>query len=212
MKKIIILLFSILTFSFGLNNLSAECNDVASEALLVRAETINIDSSEEITVRIDVSGLTEGMYAIVINDYNDTKNTYNYSDTEEGKFSFYTDNVNKKINYVIKVYNVDTTCSVEPLNTLSVKTDKFNSYSMNDDCRNPYGIELCGAFYDVGNMTYEEFNEKVSALVEEESKPFSKKLGSFIAKYYLYILIPFLIIVGIYVVRIIILKRGKKNE
>lgn len=212
MKKIIILLFSMLIFSFGFLSLKADCSSVASEALVVRAETINIDRGDETTVRIDVEGLTENTYAIVINDYNDTKNTYNYSDTEEGKFSFNTDNVNKKINYVIKIYSVDTTCSIEPLNTLSVRTDKFNSYSMNDVCRNPYGIELCGAFYDVGDMTYEEFNEKVSALVEEESKPFSKKLGSFIAKYYLYILIPFLIIVGIYVVRIIILKRGKKNE
>lgn len=212
MKRLFIVVFSILAFTVGINKVYAECKDTQSNSLFVNADVINIDNGEDTNVRIDVSGLTEDLYVVVMNDYNDTKRTYYYADTEEGKFSFYTDNVNRNINYVIRVYSVDSTCSTEPLNTISIKTPRFNPYSVIDVCHTSYYIELCDAFYDIGDMTINEFNEKVSSIIEEKSKPFSKKVGEFISKYYLYVLIPFLLIITIYVVRIIILKRGKKDE
>lgn len=212
MKRLFIVLFSMLAFTICISEIDADCKDIESEALFVKSEVFNIDTGEDTNVRIDVSGLTENLYVVVMNDYNDVKRTYYYADSEEGNFSFYTDNVNRNINYVIRVYSVDSTCSTEPLNTISVKTPRFNPYSINDVCHTSYYIELCDAFYDIGDMTIDEFNEKVASIVEEESKPFSKKLGEFISKYYLYVLIPFLLIVSIYIVRIIILKRGKKDE
>lgn len=211
MKKSMGIFLVLFVSFFNLSIIKADCNDIKSEAELVGKNITNIGTRDYITVKIDIGDLTEKIYIVVLNDYNDEVKTYHYSDTKDGLVSFETIDVNEKINYIVRVYSEDTTCGIEPINTISFKTSSYNPYSLNDICDNDYNFEMCNYFYDVENMTLDEFRKQVSKLIEEEEKPFSKKLIEFMLKYGLYVLIPFVLIVMIFVIRIIIFKRGKKN-
>lgn len=214
MKRQIGLLLFAITFMFNLNYLQADCKDAQNDALKVKAKIVKINNDEELNIRVDVTNLTENIYLTVVNNYNDNVRTFYYKDlNEDGAISFYTDWVFSKIDYSIRVYSVDKSCSNDYLNIVNVTTPAFNAFAKMQACLDNKDLEMCDPFYDSSEITHEEFVEKVNKEVEEVNKTFGDKVIDFIKSYYLYVLIPFVIIVGIYVTRIIILKkeRGKKN-
>jgi len=212
MKKLISVFLLLFVSLFNYSNLDADCNDVKSEADKVERYIVNVNTRDYITVNINIGNLTENLYIVVLNDFNEEVKTYHYSDANNGMVSFDTVNVQESINYVVKVYSEDNSCGIEPLKTISFKTSKFNPYSLNDVCQNSYEIEMCDPFYDVEDMTLEDFNKEVGEIVEELEKTFGEKVLEFISSYWLYVVVPFLIIVIIYGTKIFILKRGKKND
>ena len=212
MKKSLSIFLVLFVSFFNYSLLNADCNDIKSEADMVERYLVNIDTKELKTVNINIGDLTQNLYIVVLNDFNDEVKTYHYGDSDNGMVSFDTIHVHESINYIVRVYSEDATCGIEPLKTITFKTSKFNPYSLNDVCQNSYDIEMCAPFFDIEDMSIEDFNKKVTEIVEELEKPFSKKVGEFIIKYWLYVFIPFVLIVMVYVIRIIILKRGKKND
>ena len=212
MKKMSMIVFLVFVSIFNVAFLSASCEDVKNEARAVYEVVLNLNTSEEFTIRTQLYNLTENLYVVILNNYNDEVKTLRYSEVVDGVLSFDTYNVNHNISYVVKVYSEDASCGIEPLNTISFTTDKFNEHSISSVCKNPYEIDMCDPFYDVGDMSFSEFNERVSKLVEEASKTFGDKVLDFIKKYYLFVLIPVILIVLVYVVRIMLLRRGKENE
>lgn len=212
MKKMSIIIFALFAFIFNLSLIKADCDDVKKEAMNVKQLVAEINTADLIDFEMTIYNLTENLYVVVLNDYNDEVMTYHSSDFDNNSITFSTEDTLVNIKYVIRIYSEDNSCSIEPLNTLTITTNKTNSFAQNVVCRNPYHLDICNPFYDVGDMTYEEYVKTVEEMVAELSKPFSSKVFEFLSKYYLYILVPFLLIVGIYGVRIYIFKRGKKDE
>lgn len=210
-KTLFIILFCIISIT-NINSLKADCNDAYNDALNTDYIIANINDGEILTTRARIFGLTKNIYAVVTNDYNDVVKTYHYSDTEEGMFTFDTEDIYTNINYIIRFYNEDSNCTKDSLKTITFKTDKYNPYSISDLCNSEYEIDLCNPFYDIKDMTFEEFTEKLTKKYNKFEEEANRDFKYYFKKYYLYVLIPFIIILVIFIVRIILLKRGNKHE
>lgn len=211
MKKIILFVFAFLVFSINKYNLAADCEDIMNEAKEVDKIMLNINNSEVTKIQTMITNLTNNLYVVVLNDYDNNSITYHYSDVVDGVLNIDTFTINKNINYVVKIYSEDKTCGDSSLKTINYTTPKYNEYSTYIKCQETETeIELCSAFYDVKDMTYEEFVKKVDNEIEKIENE-SHFLMKYIKKYYLFVLIPIILIVAIYFIRIIILKRGSKN-
>lgn len=211
MKKILTFILIMLTLSINTYILKADCKDITKEISNVKSEMLKINTDDELTINMKISNLTENLYVVVMNDYDNSTNTYHYSNFKDNTLDIYTANTLVKINYVIKVYSEDTTCGVEPLKTINYTTPRFNEFSTYNRCNDYKDLEICDVFYDTKEMTYDEYVKKV----EKEIKKLEDSNHTFvyyILKYCLFVIIPILLIAAIYVVRIIILKRGKSKN
>ena len=204
--KIRYMIFTILfTCLIGVNNLNAICEE---DADLVSYDLTYVDNEEEgLKVKTIVYDIDEALYIKVTNDYNNETSTYDSSSLDEnGYIIFDSVYVFDYVNYTIDIYSKDETCSNKVLRTIKYKTNKYNSYSTNDVCKgNESTIDLCSSFYDTKDMSEEEFLSKV------KDYKFDKSALGYIKRYYLYVLIPFLIGVIVFTIRLIIFKRGNKN-
>lgn len=204
--KIRYILFTVVfTCLIGVNNLNAICEE---DADLVSYDLMYIDNEEEgLKIKTIVYDIDEALYIKVTNDYNNETSTYDSSYLDEnGYITFDSVYVFDYVNYTIDIYSKDETCSNEVLKTIKYKTNKYNPYSVNDVCDGYENkIDLCASFYDVDNMTEEEFVNKV------KDYKFDKSILGYIKRYYLYVLIPFLIGLVIFTIRLIIYKRRNKN-
>ena len=99
MKKLFLFVISMF---ISINVLNAECSDVKADIKNVSYQLYNISSNEESKVEILVYGLTEEMYLLVSEDYDNESITYNYSDTDEGKITITSKSISSKINYTFK--------------------------------------------------------------------------------------------------------------
>lgn len=130
-------LFAISMF-ISINVLNAECSDVKADIENVSYQLFNISSNEESKVEILVYGLTEDMYLLVSEDYDDESVTYNYSDTDEGKITITSKSISSKINYTFKVYSTDKTCSTSAIKAFNVTTPRYNFVSDMSTARNDW--------------------------------------------------------------------------
>lgn len=210
MKKILTFILIIITLSINTCILKADCTKITKEVSNVKSEMKAIDNDKETKVRIEVSNLTENLYVVVMEDYENSSITYHYEDFVDGDLNLDIYKIIKTTNYIIKIYSEDTTCGTESLKTMSYKTPKFNVFYSNSKCQENRKLEMCNAFYDTKSMNANEFSQKLNEEIRklEESE---KSFMDYILKYYLFVLIPIIIIVLIYIVRILILKRGNKN-
>lgn len=208
MKKIIMF---IVTFIIGINVLNADCSDYEEIAKDISYNVLSYFNTEDVNTRIDVNNLPSDMYLEVRNSFNSDKDIYKYEDTDSGNFFFYTKTVHRKINYEIRVYTTDASCPNKVLRTIKFTTPKYNPHITSDLCVGYYDkVKYCDAFYDIKDMDLDKFNKLVS---EEISKIKVENMTTldYIKKYYLFALIPFLIISGIYITKIVLVKRRKKK-
>lgn len=209
MKKIFLFIVSMF---ISINVLNAECSDVKIDADSVNYELFKISSNSDSKVQIFVYGLTEDMYLLVSEDYDNESVTYNYSDTEEGHIFIDAKTIARKINYTFKVYSTDKSCSTTALKAFSVTTPMYNNVSDSEYCEGMIGkIDMCDPYYDKGDMTEEKLIKEIQASRVELDKSFIQKAWDFVKSYWLYVFVPFVLVGGFYLVRIILVKRGKKE-
>ena len=208
MKKIIMF---VVTFIIGINVLNADCSDYEEIAIDITYGSVNYDSGEEVVSQISINNIFDGMYLEVRNNFNSDKDVYKDDSIVDGSVTFNTKTVLKKINYEIRVYTTDASCPNKVLRTIKVTTPKYNPHYTSDLCVGYYDkVKYCDAFYDIKDMDLDKFNKLVS---EEISKIKVENMTTldYIKKYYLFALIPFLIISGIYITKIVLVKRRKKK-
>ena len=208
MKKVLFFIF--LSF-ISVNVVNADCTDYEELANNIDFSVMNYYTGSDMNSQIIVTNLREDMYLKVRNNYNDDEDTYTYSDIKQGVITIKSKAISKKINYEIKVYTTDSSCPNTVIRTVNKSTDRFNPYINNSLCVGYYAsIKYCGAFYDVKDMSPEEFASKVT---EEIKKINDSKMTTldYVKKYCLFVIVPVLIIIFIYIIKIIILKRRKKQ-
>ena len=205
MRKIYILVFALFTCLIAAKEMYAVCKEEADN---ISYDIIYVDNEDEgLKIKTIIYDIDENLYIKVKNDYDNQEATYTSSDFNDyGYITYQNPNVFKNVNFTINVYSNDETCSNEVLRTIKYNTNKYNPYSVNDVCDGYENkIDLCASFYDVDNMTEEEFVNKV------KDYKFDKSILGYIKRYYLYVLIPFLIGLVIFTIRLIIYKRRNKN-
>jgi len=212
MKKLLIFMTTLIIFSINSYALKADCNDITKEALEVEEEMFKINNEEGVKISTEIYNLTKNLYVTVLNDYDNTPVTYHHSDFKDGILTIDTTTILSSINYVVKIYSEDATCGTEPLKTISYTTPKYNDYSTVDKCRGHESeIEMCSAFYDNKGMSSDEFMKLLDKEIKKQDEA-NHSFMYYVSKYYLFVLIPVILVILVYVIRIIILKRGKKKN
>lgn len=217
MKKIYILfttLFTIMNFSILNATSDEECLIEYNDAMNVVAYTENsVEDDSSVLIQVKVENMTENTYVSIVNDYDNTIRNYYYSDTVNGVLTVNSPNIYKKVKYIVKVYTKDQDCESDAVTTYDLITDMFNIYYRYEIC-NVEGtfIEMCSMFYDTSNMNEDEFLEEAKKEIDYLNRSTFTKIMDFIKEYYLFIIIPILLISGFYIYRIIILKRGRDEK
>lgn len=208
MKKMYLLF--VITFLIWTPNLKASCNDSQILADSINYSSFEYMTDEEVASNVVFYNINDSLYFEVTNNYNDDVDVYNSNNFKDGVLTIESKTVTEKINYSLNVYTTDESCPNRILRKINFNTNKYNVYVYHDACKNRYDtIKYCNPFYDVDDMTLDEFVKLVNEETTKLDVHYSFK--DYVKKYYLYVLIPFLVISIVYIVRIIIFKRRKKQ-
>lgn len=214
-KKLTLIIFCVL---YSVNIVYAkECSkEIINEAKKVKVEAIPVTAKGNIHYIVRIENLTPNLYIKVHEDHNNSENKYGYEITKNGGLNIIQYYLGEKVKYTISVYATDNNCK-DKLNTLSITTKKFNTKYYFKVCVENPKYEKCKPFYEPTKEDKKQSNTEFVKEVreyEKTHKSFGKRIGEYIKKYYLYVLIPFLTIALIFIIIILIKKyqlKGKKK-
>ena len=178
MKKIRVLIFTLMLFMIGGNYVYAVCD--ATEMNTLNSLAANVGRSYEIVTkeealpegysypdgisieelegyvfqrdyfRIYITNITEELYVVVTNENTGEERTFNYSDTDNGTAMFEEMVGTEIVNYTIEIYSSDVTnCRDQRLYTEYLTTPMYNTYSEYDLCRGIEDYYLCHEYLSV---------------------------------------------------------------
>ncbi len=213
MKKIFNFVFVSLLLVIGMTNLSATCEEDKENAEYIYYYIAPYIKDDKVNFIAEVGGLSDSMYVTIYNSLTDETNTYRYGDEirVDDRITYNLENVNKAFNYDIKVYSSECS-SDEVLSSKEFEYDGvINKYMDNEVCLDSntiYKSDLCNPYTDTSKMTEEEFVKKVKGQIKSYDR--NGKVWDIIKKYYLFVLIPVVLITLFFIVRIFIVKRKRK--
>lgn len=214
MKKILFGTVVFMAFFVNIFTCKAVCNDdVLLAAKDVKVEAIPM-TEDLIYYVIKISNLTPDVYVTVYEDDNETTTTYTYDDSKDGVIEIEHWYIYEKVYYTVNVYSTVEGCADESLNEIKVNTKKFNERYGYVSCEENPDYEKCHPFYEapVGEeQTDEEFYEEIQEYNKEQNMSFWDKVSSAIREYYLYVLVP-IVVVGIVYGVLIYVYKAKKGE
>lgn len=209
-EKIIFIIISFFAVSMNLN---AACSneELLKEAKEVSLTSNTLEESKNTYVNIvKIENMKNNQVIVLSEDFFNTKKTYKYNNTKKGVIEITDTHIYSKNTYKIKIYSLDKECKNMLLATKSISTAKFNEYSKYDICDGNEDFEMCKPFYDENIPSKEVFNNALNEYTKEKTNNFWQKALILIKEYYLYVLIPILIITAGYYVYIGIVKWRKR--
>lgn len=116
--------------------------------------------------KINITNITEKLYVIVTDDYNNESKIYN--STEDGIVSFDWRNIDKVVNFKITVLTSNkTSCPNEKVgSTIVVRTPRYNSYSNEAVCGQYPDFDLCQRYVTFNDISIEEYNKRLEEYEE----------------------------------------------
>lgn len=217
MKRIKYALFATLLFSLAVGGVNAASCSYEEQAKL-NSEVANIKTNFEIKQRvmdkseydipdvligtpeadkyemtisyfqINILNLTENVYIEVTNNADGTKDTYQYSNANNGNVSFTRDETDKLITYTVKVYaSANTGCEGSLLKTLYVSLPRYNSFSTYPICKEMPDHDMCQSYVNFEEMSFSDFEIEIKEEVEKIQKEEEKK-NEHDAKWYVQVL------------------------
>ncbi len=233
MKKILIFLVAL--FSFGINVKAASMCDYQEQMELTqKASNVKfeyeleerVDNSEQFPLRytvmkITILNVTDELYAVLKNDYDNGKITFKSSDAKDGIITYEWYNLDKVVNFTLDVYSSDQTgCPNESYKTFYKTTPRFNEFSNRAICEEYKDFYLCQRFVTFDEIDEDEFLTQIqnytSGKINEEGKtPTEEKKESkmldFI-KQYKWIIVGGVVAIGGITATTIIIKNKKKQR
>lgn len=109
--------------------------------------------------------------------------------------------------YKIVVYGSDkSACPNEVLKTLNYEVEPFNFYHKTQECEKYPEADVCKMYKDTSKLTLEDFRNEIEEYEEtinpKKKVSFLTKLMNFMVNYGVYVLIPFIVILIIYMIKI----------
>lgn len=151
----------------------------------IRMEVSDKDSAEEYPVQFSYKYLSTIMGA-----------TYHYDEK----------------NYTIKYYSNDkNSCYGEVLKTFNLTVPPYNNYSSTEFCKEHSEHELCRIYTKTEDLTPEEIEEMRDEIIKAEMNS-SQIALLYIKKYWLYVLLPIIIVSIYYRIKISNYKRKAEEE
>lgn len=203
--------------------ITIEIEDAAPpDALLETEEEENYVSTTD-ALQVNVLNLTENVYAVVSNNYDDEEITYRYSDTDNGNISIVWREIGELVTFTIQIYSSDATdCEDTLLRTLRVSLPRYNEYAATYAiCEQVPDYYLCQRYVYYDEVEFGDFIEQVTAEVErvnqekEENKDdltWYEQIGHFISENKVPIIIGLAIVLIITGVIVVIIRRRRRNE
>lgn len=112
-------------------------------------ETLEDGYYTEKIIAISIYGITDDIYVIVTNDYNDSSITIKKSDlNKDGKYIFEAVDIGVRVTYTVSIYSNDANCSKELLRKTTFKTKIFNNFSHSMACVVYPNYENCAELVD----------------------------------------------------------------
>lgn len=198
-------------------------NSEPPDALLETEEEENYVSTTD-ALQVNILNLTENVYAVVTNNYNDEELTYHYSDTDNGNVAIVWRELGELVTFTIQIYSSDaTSCADTLLRTLRVSLPRYNEYAATFAiCEQVPDYYLCQRYVYYDEIEFGEFMDRVTAEIErvnqeaEENKDdltWYEEIGHFISENRTPIIIGVvvvLIITGVIVV--VVIRRRRRSE
>lgn len=220
MKKIILLNLTIFMSFIGIKIVNADCTLAKEEGKNILA-VLNPSTIKSDDTYVNVYLPTENVYVTVQRNDEDIATTYYNKDTEDGnRIQLKAPSIYTNYKYDIKVYYTDSACGEEPIKSMTIETGIFNVYSDSKICNTNtnYNLDVCRRHYmpeDIKKYVDEKeiSEDNISSIIDEEIKAsitVKDKVTNVIKEYYLYVLIPVLLISIFYIARIIVVKRKKR--
>ncbi len=197
------LIFTILLLftSFKVVN-ACDYSDQVELGALASNVKVNYEVSPEpdIYFTINILNLPEDIYAVVLNNVTKEQKTYEYNSENKGNISFKSNEIHKKIEYVITLYSKKAGCNQMVLRTLRVITPRYNPYYISYMCEDVKEYVLCQKWSDF-NYSATEMQAKIAqykaGLIKDEDKNNQpednqniwENIINFIINYYLYFII-----------------------
>ncbi len=227
-----IIAFSLICFFFAFTNISAgSCDDAKRDSEKIDAYYKIKNENKDIHLNIIFNGLTENTYLKI--EYNGKNEKFEYTKENNGSIGFKYSNIYEKVKFTFKVYSNTIDCKDTLLNTIEITTPKYNKYYDTTICNDNPKFEYCIPFLGVKTkkndntqnditgtitneieLTEDEFNSYFGAYLIEKEKLESNilyRIWNYIKVYYLYALIPLVLVSVIYIIVIIKLKKDVKK-
>lgn len=155
------------------------------EMVIGKSYSLSSDSNGELKddigkgFELSLSGLTDNLYVVISNDYNDDLKTIKYEDTDNGTFKYQTTECLFVITYDIKIYSTKDECKDSLYREFEVKVPKYNVFS---------GLAMCvdveSKYCDL--LTYEDYtnDEVTNELIPKYQEKQRKNPDKIINNYY----------------------------
>lgn len=219
MKKIsLIIMMSLIG---GINLLYADCEEAKSEGenLIVTVEPATLKDEDTI---LQVIMISDKIYLEISEDNTGSTNKYYKSDLGDSVFlTIKSPDIYSNVKYEIKTYYSDETCGVEPIKTYTVETGIYNKFSDSEVCWDKLDLDVCKNNYTADEVK-KYYNDKelsednIEKIIKEEKTQKDaenkKSVIDIIKEYYLYVLVPIMVLSVFYVTRILIIKKRKEVQ
>ena len=163
-------------------------------------------------VKADECGLSDDMYVIVEDTLTNESKRYDSDSFDVGSLTSVYENVTTPFTYKASIYS--DKCGEDPINVLEFEHKAtLNRFSGRDICMSYGASELCGAYYDTSSMSDEDFEKELQKWEELQKKELDReRLMYFFRKSLPYVLMPMIIIILFFVIRIVVLKVKTNKE
>lgn len=221
MKKIFISMFILLLMLLSFDNIYAECNDVAlnnwAEEVEIKFQEVKNDeypyayllmlSKPRSDLKVVAQDIySDGTYEVEFD--NDFKNYVIGSEVHmEDK------------EYIITLYMSDSaeSCAGEKMRTIKYTVPAYNKFNDTIYCENNPDDEVCGAYTKVEkpDITKDLIDKYYEDEIENElhlNKTIFEKAWLIIKEYWLYVIIPLLVVTLTYEIIIFITKKKGENK
>ncbi len=229
MKKNKLLITFLFMFIFSMS-VKATCNNVELNDLAEKFNAMYIELDHGDLVFMDSSRIKysdEYGYVVFLYPYSSKlkviatdsiTNTRNEIEKDEVLEAF---SIPSYIHYKEKKYSIelygadDSMCPGALLKTLNFTVPKFNEYSMYEHCEKNSDEEICKMMKNTSNISQDDYEEIVQESNEKnkiKNMPLGEKIIYYAKRYYLYALIPILLISTYYVIKIRKYKKRVENQ
>ena len=189
---------------------------VRKSTLMLEEESNEMEEVTEEALKITVYNVTDDIYLVETNDYNNDKKVINSSNSTNGKYSFVTDDIYNYINYKYEIFSNLKTCDTTLLKTITFTKPIFNDNAHYQICVDNPTVPVCQRYItaDTG-VTDATLVEKVESYlnnngnVETTKKADNNNAATSFIKDNMYYIIggASVIVVGAIVIYIVISKK-----
>ena len=188
----------------------------------------NFDDEEIISTLsyfdISITNMSDKVYIIVSNNYDEEQKTYNYSDAKDGIISFSWYNIDAVTTFTVEIYTSNNTgCPNELQRTITIRTPRYNDYYETAVCKENPNFNLCQKFVTFDYVNGAEFRSKLDAYLKTEDNNIDtsqeneentlKKITNFVIENKYYFIgggVAILVITGVVVA--VIVKKQRSSE